>query len=92
MIIDVLFSENNKSFDVDFVEEKQQIDGDFGEVTLVHLIGEAEPYVGEYSVIPRVSKQVLETKNKMMTDDLTVCEIPYAEVTNMTGGMTASIG
>lgn len=51
-----------------------------------------ETYKGEYEVVPRVNKQVLETKNKTMTDDVTVLEIPYSEVDNLSGGQTITIG
>ena len=39
-------------------------------------------YTGEYDVIPQTYEQYLATKNKLMTDNVTVEEIPYAEVSN----------
>lgn len=51
------------------------------------------PYEGEYVITPKpFTEQVLETKNKSMTDDVTVLEIPYSEVVNPQGGKTANIG
>lgn len=41
-----------------------------------------KPYTGSYEVIPKVSDQVLGTKNLSMTDDVTVKEIPTHEVSN----------
>lgn len=44
-----------------------------------------EIYTGEYIVTPKVNAQSLDTDNKLMTDDVTVLEIPYAEVSNPFG-------
>lgn len=43
------------------------------------------PYEGPYTVIPKTVDQILETAMKTMTDDVTVKEIPYAEVSNVYG-------
>lgn len=51
-----------------------------------------EYYEGEYEVIPSIEEQVLETNRKYMKDDVTVKEIPYAEVTNLANGITVTIG
>ena len=51
-----------------------------------------DPYTGEYVVIPKFTEQVLATKNKTMQDDVTVKEIPTAEVSNPAGGLTLTIG
>lgn len=48
-------------------------------------------YDGEYIVTPRVTEQLLETKNKVTKDDITVKEIPYHEASNEYG-YTATIG
>ena len=48
-------------------------------------------YTGSYSIIPSSSAQVLETKRKMMIDDLEIKAIPYYETSNETG-MTVYIG
>lgn len=44
-----------------------------------------EIYTGEYIVTPKVNAQYLDTDNKLMTDDVTVLEIPYSEVSNQYG-------
>lgn len=50
------------------------------------------PYVGAYTVTPRVdSATVLETKDRVMSDNVTVLEIPYFETSN-TSGYTVYIG
>lgn len=56
-------------------------------------IAELPAYEGTYAVTSKAHEvQILETKNKRMTDDMTVCEIPYWETSNTSGGATAYIG
>ena len=50
-------------------------------------------YDGEYSVTPSTEEDItLATANKALNDDITVKKIPYAEVSNNKGGITAIIG
>ena len=50
-------------------------------------------YDGEYTVIPSTEdEQVLETAQKYMDADIKVKKVPYAEVTNTSGGITVFIG
>ena len=49
-------------------------------------------YDGSYEIDPQKTVQVLETKDRVMTDDITVLGIYYYEVTNETGGKTVTIG
>lgn len=49
-------------------------------------------YEEEYSVTPSATPQTLPTAGKTMTDNLTVEEIPYYEVSNDEGGTTVNIG
>lgn len=49
-------------------------------------------YAGPYEATPQVTKQSLPTQGKRMASDVTVHGIPYAEVTNESGGYTATIG
>ena len=44
--------------------------------TVVQYIGEANPYTGAYDVVPGDEDQVLRTRGKYMTDDVTVQKIP----------------
>lgn len=51
------------------------------------------PYEGEYTIVPILNDdRVLETKSKVMTDDLTVKAIPVVQTTNPFGGQTVVIG
>ena len=49
-------------------------------------------YDGAYEVTPKVEEQSLLTKDKHMTDDVTVKAIPYFNVSNESGGSTVYIG
>lgn len=55
-------------------------------------VGDYEEYKGDYVVTPRVSEQKLATADKVLNNDVVVREIPYAEVSNLTGGKTVTIG
>lgn len=50
------------------------------------------PYSGPYEVDPRKVEQILETAHKSMVRDVTVNAISYIEVSNLSGGVTATIG
>lgn len=50
-------------------------------------------YNGEHIVIPSASDvQVLQTAQKVMNSNITIEKIPYNEVGNIAGGVTATIG
>lgn len=71
-------------FDLIFEEEDLEFDLDFEEVQIIHT--DYDPYMGPYEVIPKAwEDQILATNRKNMTDDVTVFEVPYDEVTNPTG-------
>ena len=64
-----------------------------GTLTLPNLTPPVHPsFDGPYEVTPRFHEQTLKTKNKLMTDDVTVEVIPAHEVTNPQGGLTVTIG
>lgn len=49
-------------------------------------------YEGEYVITPKFTDQVLETKQKSMSDDVTVEKITTLEVDNDAGGVTYIFG
>lgn len=53
---------------------------------------EYDVYDGVYQVTPKLESQTLATRNKLMTDDVTVEEIPISSVSNTAGGNTVIIG
>lgn len=85
---DVIFEEEG-AFNVLFDDKSDCFCIDFGELT---EISKYEFYDGEYIVTPDVIAQYLETDSKVMRDDVTVLAVPYTEVSNPDGGLTAIIG
>ena len=49
-------------------------------------------YAGPYEVYPRKVDQLLNTSDKLLTDDIKVDAIRYSEVSNPEGGVTINIG
>ena len=50
-------------------------------------------YNGVYNVVPSANQKImLETADKLLTDNITVKEIPYYETSNIVGGNTVYIG
>lgn len=49
------------------------------------------PYDGTYEIVPTASGQVMPTRSKTMSDDVTIHPIPYQETSNEAGGITVSI-
>lgn len=49
-------------------------------------------YDGNYQVVPKSTEQLLSTKDKQMTDDVTIKAIPYFETSNEEDGVTIFIG
>ena len=71
-------------FDVAFRELDKKLDVDF------HTGGEY--YKGDYAVTPKVQKQELATRQKFLTENVKIKEIPFFEVSNVEGGATVYIG
>ena len=61
----------------------------FGEVQSVNI--GAEVYKGDYAVTPKVDKQIMPTKGKVLIDDVTINAIPFFDVSNNSGGSTVYI-
>lgn len=88
MKIEVHFSEGQQFTPI--FEPECEFKCQFGEFLIVRE--GLDWYEGEYDVTPKVSEQTLPTRDKSMRDDVTVFAIPYAEVINIGGGYTATIG
>lgn len=89
MKLRVSFDEVNSCINTKFIQTSCTFNTDFGEVVLVKT---DDIYDGDYNVIPRVYQQVLETKDKVMLDDVTVEIIPLSRVINLSNGYTVTIG
>lgn len=61
-------------------------------VTLEYTTGTPPLYDGDYEVEPRFDAQTLETKNKLLKDDVTVKAIHVSRTSNPQGGKTIYIG
>ena len=77
------------SFDINNTNE--QID--FSTDTEIHVeIVASEEYTGPYLVTPQAyENQILQTKDKTCTDDVTVLKVPKYETSNLAGGKTVYI-
>lgn len=53
---------------------------------------QGDPYEGSYVVDPKFESITLETKNKVLSNDVTVNPIEVARVSNPSGGKTVFIG
>ena len=69
---------------LDFIiQEKYQVD--FSLEQQIKVIN-GDHYDGEYIVTPKAWEEtLLETKNKVLTDNVRVLEVPYDEISNSTG-------
>lgn len=67
---------------IDFNIEFEELDFSVG---MCYTIITGEKYIGEYEVIPKTIIQYLYTKDKTMSKDVTVYEIPYQETANEYG-------
>ena len=89
MSIDVTVSGLNTVVDVTMGMSNIPIDVDIGEFV---IIDDHATYDGSYEVTPRVYAQSLDTDGKLMSDDVTVHEIPVTSTSNLQGGLTVLIG
>lgn len=54
---------------------------------------EALDYTGEYEVVSKIDMdETLDTAKKYLSQNIIVKAIPYAEVSNVSGGRTVTIG
>ena len=61
----------------------------------IHKVTEyigGERYTGDYEVTPKVEKQTMPTKDKILINDMTIEAIPFYNVSNTSGGSTVFIG
>lgn len=75
---------------VRFYENAQPLWVEFGTVHTVTDYAN-EPYIGNYSVTPQITDQALPTKDKVLVEDIRISAIPYAEVSNVSNGITVTI-
>lgn len=85
----ILHIEEKQKFHLCLKEEKPTLNLklDFGYVADVY-----EHYSGSYVVAPKVYAQTMDTKDKVMDDDVNIEKIYYSQTENESGGYTVQIG
>lgn len=73
------------------IKAKTSLVGDAEVGRVVIKREDLEEYKGDYIVTPTGNRQILETANKKLTDDVTVNAIPYETASNAAGGITVTI-
>jgi hypothetical protein len=81
----------NGGITIEFESNDNILNANFGEIQLIKDI-DVEYYMGKYVVTPKVEAQMMETSGKMMSDNVTIKEIPFFETSNVSGGKTVYIG
>lgn len=89
MKLKVSFNEVDSYISTKFIQTKCTFNTNFGEIFQIRT---DDKYEGDYNVIPRVYQQTLETKDKLMLNDVTVEIIPLSRVINLSNGYTVTIG
>ena len=89
MKLKVSFNEVDSYISTKFIQTKCTFNTNFGEIFQIRT---DDKYEGDYNIIPRVYQQTLETKDKLMLDDVTVEIIPLSRVINLSNGYTVTIG
>lgn len=92
MQFNVQFKQTDQKIPIQFNSENKRFEVNFQALQTLTARPEVDYYEGNYEVIPKVSVQTLETKEKFLTENITVCEIPYFDVSNTAGGSTVYIG
>lgn len=92
MRFDVTFQELDKKLNVDFRTRNEKIKVDFEHLQVVLDNVGVDYYKGNYTVTPKVEKQELATRQKFLTENVKIKEIPFFEVSNLEGGQTVFIG
>lgn len=57
-----------------------------------NIIYNGDPYLGEYIITPKIEKQILETKDKLLIKDCEIEAIPFFRTSNEANGFTVIIG
>lgn len=81
--------EEDSFLKINFIQTQCVFNTNFGELAPAKIY---DIYEGPYEVTPRVYPQKLNTKEKLMNDDVVVRIIPLAKVPNIKNGLTATIG
>lgn len=92
MRLELKFSEQKRKIEVGFSQSKNGFQAKFQHFQQATERKEVDYYEGTYKVVPKVTEQKLETRQKFLIEDVIVKEIPYFDVSNESGGSTVYIG
>lgn len=92
MRISVQFNQTNQKLAVKFNSNEKSFGMSFQALQPITARPEVIYYEGSYEVIPSVDAQTLKTKERFLTKDVQICEIPFFDVSNTSGGTTVYIG
>lgn len=90
-IIPVEFGKQSYTFDASYGEGAIPFTSEFGEIQRIIDAGDLPVYEGPHEVEPTFDRQLLQTKNKTLFDDITVNAIRVERVDN-SHGTTVYIG
>lgn len=88
----VKFENLNQPIKADFSATKSIFQTDFESASKIVLVDTTEHYNGDYEVTPKTIQQVMQTRNRIMDNDVIINKIPYFETGNNFGGNTVYIG
>lgn len=83
MLFKVKFKETSQRLAVNFKTSNQHFKFGFSNIQVVK--DSHEIYEGDHTIIPSRAEQVMPTKNKLLTDNMTVKSIPFFQVDNNHG-------
>lgn len=88
--IDII--ELNGFQNINITNDPEQDIGVEEDIKTIKIYDNAPEYEGEYEVTPKIEAQTLPTAERLLMKDVKIEKIPYFEVSNNSGGITASIG
>lgn len=84
----VVFKDVGKLFEAAFVSD-DVIKTNFGQIQPITEINNL--YEGEYEVTPKMTEQMLPTKDRVLVKDVKIQPVPIFRVSNTSGGTTVYI-
>lgn len=85
----ILHIEPKNSFHLILNKEKETLKL---KINMAYKANVYKHYDGGYIITPKITSQLLETKNKVMDDDVSIEEIYFNETENSSNGLTVQIG
>lgn len=92
MLFEAKFRQTDQKLNIDIKQNGKVFGTTFRNFQKVTEKPDVEYYAGTYDITPTVDEQSLETKDKYLTENVRIQEIPYFDVGNTAGGSTVYIG